>query len=200
MSNLKCVLALAFVGGGVVSGTAFATAGDYSAWTPAVAAAGPSVSHASASCAHLKTLTTVFPRAIAVAFRSRGPIRAQRPRAPIWRGRCGAFWTTYGRYKGSGASVDVSVTLYRTSGNVAAPLAERAFGPVRTLLNGARVRTLGPSPVSVDGAPASGTYVASAYRNIFISSTSISRAKTPVPIAAQLRIHHQIETAFRALG
>jgi hypothetical protein len=159
-----------------------------------VALAGP---NAARTCAQLSGLKSVLPGAMTVGFRVRREIRPQAARAPIWPGRCGAFWTTY---EGNGAFVDVSVNLYQTWRAVAVPLAEPGYGAIRMLTNGARVRTIGPVAASMNSAPASQTGVVSAYRNIFISSTSISLAKTPVPIAAQLRIHRAIETAFRSMG
>ena len=91
------------------------------------------------------------------------------------------------------------VALYATSHDVGAALAEPAYGPVQVLSNGSRVRTSGPTAGSVDGDPSSNTGVVSAYRNLFISSVSISLTKTPVSVAAQLRLHRAIEMAFRSL-
>ena len=161
---------------------------------------GTAEPYAATGCHQLSRLETVFPRATAAGFRGRQPISLVRARQPIWPGRCGGFFTIYRRYKTGGADVDISVTLYKAARDLAAPLGEASFGPVRTQPNGARARTLGPVPVSVNGASASETGVASAYRRVFISSVSISLAKTPVPVAAQLRLHRQIEAAFRALG
>jgi hypothetical protein len=162
--------------------------------------ATPSGGLTSTNCEHLRLLKNVFPRATVVRFQLRRRIAPRSARGPIWPGRCGAFGTTYLGYRGTGASVDVSVTLYKTRGDLTAPLAEPAYGPVQRPPNGGRVRTGGPLPVSVNGAPGTETGVVSAYRNIFISSVSISLARTPVPISAQLRIHHRIKAAFRALG
>jgi hypothetical protein len=116
-------------------------------------------------------------------------------RVPIWPGRCGAFWTTY---EGNGASIDVSVTLYATSHDVRAALAEPALGPVRVLPNGARVRTREPVAGSANNTPSSETVVVSAFRNLFI--TTVSELTAPVPIAAQLRIHQRIYAAAHSLG
>ena len=135
-------------------------------------------------CAQLSTLKSVFPTAKSIGFLVRRQIRPQGARAPIWPGRCGAFWTTY---EGTGASIDVSVTLYATSHDVLAALAEPLYGSVQVLPNGARVRTIGPVHTSVNGTRGSDTGVVSAFRNLFISSTSIStgphslttRRKTP---------------------
>jgi hypothetical protein len=121
------------------------------------------------------------------------------PRVPF-PGQCGGVSTTYRAYRTGRGDIDISVTEYKTASDLAAPLAEPAFGRTRTQPNGARVRTLGPVPANVNGTPARETGVVSAYRRILISSISISLAKTPVPIAAQLRVHRRIEAAFRALG
>ena len=144
-------------------------------------------------CAELGKVKSAFPAPKTIGFTERDQIAPQPARQPIRPGRCGAFWTTY---NGDGKSVNISVTLYRSPQDVAAALAEPQFGPVHLLANGARVRTAGPSSASVNGTPASATGAASAFGNIFISSTSISTAMTPVPVAAQLRIHHLIETAL----
>ena len=163
--------------------------------------AGAAGSSASPGCAQLRQLKSVFPRASAVGFRGRQAISFVRhPRQPIWPGRCGGFFTIYRRYTTGSGELDISVTLYKAPSDLSAPLAEPEIGRVRKLSNGARARTYGPTPMSVNGSPASETDVVSAYRRIFISSVSISLAKTPVPIAAQLRVHRQIEAAFRALG
>jgi hypothetical protein len=145
----------------------------------------------------LANLKRVFPVARAVGFRGRSRIKIQGPRAPVWPGRCGAFWTTYAFFSGKG--VDVEVTLYKTARDLAAPLAEPAAGEIHVLPNGARVRYSGPDPVGVDGTPASSTFVASAFRRLFISSISISTSMTPVPISVQLRIHRRIENRFARL-
>ena len=187
---------------------ALCTAGAVSLSIPAylgsaqpAGSAPKSALHPSTACSQLSQLTSVFPRATAVGFVARQPISPVRhARGPIWPGRCGGFFTIYRRYRTGGAKIDISVTLYKTAPDLAGPLGEPLLGPVRTQRNGARVRTLGPVPTSVNGAAARETGVVSAYRRIFISSISISLAKTPVPVAAQLRVHRQIEAAFRALG
>ena len=159
-----------------------------------VAHAGP---NGARPCGQLSRLKGLFPSAKNIGFRVRRQIRPQGARAPIWPGRCGAFWTTY---EGNRASIDVSVTLYATPHDVLAALAEPAFGAVRVLANGARVRTNGPAAISVNYTPGSSTSVVSAFRNLFISSTSISTGPPPVPVAAQLRIHGHIYAAVRSPG
>ena len=152
-------------------------------------------------CSQLNKMASVFPSAKTVGFIRRDAVKREHARDPIWPGWCGRrfWWTTYTARK---ASVDVSVALYASAHDVGAALAEPAypaFGPVLVQSNGSRVRTMGPAAGGVNGAPSSDTGAVSAYRNLFISSVSISTRKTPVPIAAQLRIHRAIETRFRSL-
>ena len=145
------------------------------------------------TCMQPSTLKGTFPTAGTAGFARRSHIKGQAARAPIYPGRCSAFWATYSVRPGE--TVDVSVTLYKSAKNLSAPLAEATIGPVHRLSNGARVRT-GKGSGSVNGAPSKNTYVDSAYRKIFITGTSISTAGTPVPISAQLRLHRLIENAF----
>jgi hypothetical protein len=144
-------------------------------------------------CPLLAQLKNVFPTAKAAGFTERLQTLAQYPRHPVYPGRCGAFWTTY---KGDGESMEIGVTLYKTSAEVAPALAEPSYGPVHVLANGARIRTDGPSPGSVNGTASSSTGAVTAFRNLFISSGSISTRLTPVPVAAQLRIHRLVENTF----
>jgi len=147
---------------------------------------GTAGAYASTGCCRFSQLKGVFPRASAVGFRGRQAIGKRRARSPIFPGRCGAFGTTYYlRYKTGGPEMEVSVTLYKAAGDLAAPLAEPAYAGVYTQPNGARVRI---------GVTGDGVGVVSAYRRIFISSDSYSVAK--VSIAEQLRVHRKIEAAF----
>ena len=123
-------------------------------------------------------------------------IQVEPPRRPVFPGRCGAFWTTY---EINGRSMDIAVTLYRNSSDVAPALAEPLYGPVHVFANGARIRTSGPSAGSIGGTPASSYGAVSAFRNLFISSTSISTRMTALPASAQLRIHRRIENDFARL-
>lgn len=148
-------------------------------------------------CKQLGELKRVFPAANAVGFTRRSGIKTQQARAPVFPGRCGAFWTTYTSPNGEG--MDVGVTLYKTATDVSAPLAEPAAGVMHVLLNGARVRYSGPDPLGVNGTPASETFAASAFRRLFISSISISTSMRPVPISEQLRLHRRIEHRFARL-
>jgi hypothetical protein len=149
-------------------------------------------------CAQLGNLKTLFPAARAAGFAERQAIKVQEARQPVWPGRCGAFWTTY---KSRGKTVDVSVTLYKTPKDVDAALAEPQAGRVHVRPNGARDRSAGPSPGSVSGTPSSSIFAVSAFRNLFISSTSISTSfdEPPVRVSAQLRLHRLIEDAFARL-
>mgnify|MGYP001792487295 CR=1 FL=1 len=97
------------------------------------------------TCAQLSRLKSVLPRAVSVGFPVRREIRPQAARAPIWPGRCGAFWTTY---EGNGASIDVTVTLYQTSHADAAPPAEPAYDAVRLRPNAPRLRPSGRGAAS----------------------------------------------------
>ena len=149
-----------------------------------------------AGCSKLNQLPSLFPAAKTVGFAKRSVITRSAGRQPIWPGWCRRTWwsTTYTGPKGS---VDVSVALYATAHDVDAALAEPAYGPVRVQPNGSRVRS-SSLPVDVNGVPSMHTGAASAYRNLFISSGSTASTK-PVPVAAQLRIHRAIQTAFRSL-
>jgi hypothetical protein len=147
-------------------------------------------------CMQLSKVRSLFPAAHAVGFTGRSPITYQ-PARDDGPGYCSADWTTY---SGDGQSVDVNVTLYKTAKDVSAAFAELWVSGVHVLRNGARVRTSGPQPADIDGTPASATSAYSAFRKLFIESDSISTSMTPVPIAAQLKIHRRIENAFARLG
>jgi hypothetical protein len=160
---------------------------------------GAAETYASAGCARVSQIKSLFPRASAAGFRARGRIGFQRHERVPFPGDCGVFGTTYYlRSKASGPKVEISVTLYENAGDLAAPLAEPAYGPVHRQRNGARVRTIA-TRTSINGVPAHMTGAVSAYRDIFISSDDYTVAKA-VPTAVQLRVHRQIEAALRALG
>jgi hypothetical protein len=152
-------------------------------------------------CTQLGHLRSVFPAAGGVGFTQRDGIKVQEARQPVWPGRCGAFWTTYSGSTTSGdkETVDVTVTLYKSTKGVDAAFAEPQKGAVHVLANGSRVRTGGPSPGSVNGTPSSSTVAASAFRNLFIESISISTTMTPVPVSEELRLHRLIENRFARL-
>lgn len=91
---------------------------------------------------------------------------------------------------------DVGVTLYRTPRQALFALREPAFGPVRVLSNGARVR-----------AGTDGGAVASVIRNVIISSTSsflpTDAGGVPdfagghdLPVSVQMKIHRRIQAAY----
>jgi len=165
----------------------------------AMALSAPSARSArAAGCSQLNRMPTVFPSATTVGFVKRATVKGTPARAPIWPGWCGrrSWSTTY--TTSSGSSVYVRVALYASAHDVGAALAEPAYGPVRVQPNGSRVRSISSSPVNVNGVPSLHTGAASAYRNLFISSVAIASTK-PVPVAAQLRIHRAIQTAFRSL-
>ena len=152
-------------------------------------------------CSQLKKTASLFPSAERVGFTERDAVKREPARGDIWPGWCGKklWWTSYRTRK---AYVDVSIALYATRHDVERALHEPAYpayGPVQMLGNGSRVRTSGPTAGSVEGVPSSDTGVVSTYRNLFVSSISISTAQTPIPVAAQLRIHRAIEMAFRSL-
>ena len=159
--------------------------------------AGTALPQLAAGCSKLNKMPTLFPSATTVGFVRRATVKSTPARSPIWPGWCGrrSWWTTY--TTSSGSSVDIRVALYASAHDVGAALAEPAYGPVRVQPNGSRVRS-SSSPVDVDGVPSMNTGAASAYRNLFISSGSTASTK-PVPVAAQLRIHRAIQTAFRSL-
>jgi hypothetical protein len=164
----------------------------------AIAYATPTLS--ASGCVRVGALNTVFPGAATVGFTARGPIQHQPARAPVWPGRCAAWWTTY---SGTGLSSDVSVTLYKTRRQALVALAEPAFGPARIFPNGAHVRTLVTTPI-INGVRSGETgFVASVYRNVFISSTllcSPPACKGANAIRAQMGIHSRIYAAVRAWG
>ena len=95
--------------------------------------------------------------------------------------------------------VDVSVTLYRTPAQALVALNEPAFGPVRSLSNGAKVRT------ATDGGS-----VTTAMRNVMVVSTSsrlpVDGSGVPdyaggpdVPASVQMKIHRRIHAAVLRL-
>lgn len=73
-----------------------------------------------------------------VRLRSRVDRGRQPRRQPFYPGFCGQWWT---QYRGPAGYVDVSITIYRTSRQVDAPLREPAYLSLRLLGNGARVRS-----------------------------------------------------------
>jgi hypothetical protein len=137
-------------------------------------------------CRQLGALRSAFPDAAAIGFTTRERVARESLRAPIWPGTCGKWFT---RYRRGPAEIEVSLTLYKTHRQALVALAEPLYGPVKDLANGARVRT-SISLASVNGVFKTAAGVASVYRNVFISSLSI--AKSPVPLVTQMRLHRGI--------
>ena len=149
----------------------------------AVAHATPATS--AGGCVGAATIKSMFPRAATVGFKAHREIRAEPRRGTLYPGWCGSRWTTYEAAYPE-PYVDVSVTFYKIHKDALAPLSEPLFGPIRTLPDGAQVRThAGVSPGAV-----------SVFRNVFIMSVSVEGAS----VSAQLRIHRRIHAAVRALG
>ena len=94
-------------------------------------------------CSQRESVKTVFPPAKPVGFNNRSSVRFQEARAPVWPGRCVGWWTEYEHLANRAQVdyVDVGVTLYKTPKQALAALREPAFGPVRVLSDGAKVRT-----------------------------------------------------------
>ena len=140
------------------------------------------------SCSQRITIKTVFPAAKTVGFSHRSPIKFQEPRAPVWPGRCVGWWTEYQHFvDGKRVDyVDAGITLYRTHAQALFALREPAYGPVRVLSNGARVR------VSADGSG-----VASVVRNVMIGSyASAGSGGVPeLPLSTLMKIHRRIQSA-----
>jgi len=157
-------------------------------------AANAGTAVAPAGCSQLDKLPSIFPAAKSVGFVKRSAIAHSAGRHPIWPGWCRHRWwsTTYTGPKGS---VGVEVALYATPRDVEAALAEPAYGAVQMQANGARMRH---SSRATDTSTNPG--VASAYRNLFISSSSGYDPGPRVPIVVQWRIHRAIEEAFSALS
>ncbi len=144
-------------------------------------------------CSQLNKLPSTFPAAKTVGFVKRSVITPSDGRQPIWPGWCRHRWWR-ATYTGPKGSVQVQVALYATSHDVEAALAEPLYGPVRVQANGARMRTTSRGTETTDHPG-----VASAYRNLFISSYSGYEPGPRVPIVVQWRFHHAIEVAFSAL-
>ena len=146
-------------------------------------------------------MKTVFPAATTVGFSQRVTIKFLPARAPVWPGRCVGWWTEY-EHLADGAQVDyvdVGVTLYRTPAQALVAFREPAFGRVRVLSNGAKVRT------STDGG-----LIASVIRNVVISSTSsflpVDAGGVPdfaggpdLPALVQMKIHRRMHAAVLRL-
>lgn len=163
-------------------------------------------------CTRAGAMKTVFPKAGAVGFGTRWRIARTGRRAPYWKGWCGNWSTTYTDYRGSPerqpqrpyrAFAEVTVSLYKTHQDALVALDEPAYGPIRILPNGVRMRTLVSRP-SVNGdASRQVGGVASVVGNVFISSGG--QGRPPVyrgneAVRAQARIHRRIHAAVLRLG
>ena len=158
--------------------------------TAALAFAMPS---GAPGCAKFHALKGVFPKASTIGFTARQPVSRGSIRAPVWPGTCAKWFT---RYRRGSAGVEVSLTLYRTHKQALVALAEPAYGPVERLSNGALVRK-NRSATSVNGVMKQSVGVASVYRNVFVSSVSIS--DKPLSPSAQMRLHRHIDAGVRVL-
>ena len=163
-----------------------------------VAAGGDSTAAATAvRCAGLGVLKSVFPNATVAGFRTRSQIKRASPREPFKDRKCGYWWTTYTGFRRTGATADVSVTLFKTRRDGLHGLLEGLSGPVRVLPHGVRVRTrvktlaTDSSDVSLVG-------------NVLVVSTGIGphdgTYSGRVATTAWMRIHRQIHRAVLALG
>lgn len=153
------------------------------------------------ACSQRDSVKTVFPAAKQVGFSRRSSVRFQEARAPVWPGRCVGWWTEY-EHLANGVQVDyvdVGVTLYKTPKQALVALREPAFGPVRVLSNGAKVRTA-----------SDGGSIASVMRNVMVSSTSshlpVDAGGVPdfaggpdVPASVQMKLHRSIHAAVLRL-
>ena len=112
-------------------------------------------------CARVDVMKNVFPKARTVGFKTHWRVARTRHRRgdPEWSGWCGNWYTTYTDYRGvprrQGARpyrafAEVYVSLYKTHRDALVALGEPAYGPIRTLPNGVRMRTLVSRP-SVNG-------------------------------------------------
>ena len=173
--------------------------------TVAVAYATPT---SASGCAQIDVMKTVFPKAGTVGFKTRWRIRrATDTRGENWPGWCGDWRTAYTdsqplRPYNHRAFAEVGVSLYKTHRDALAALAEPAYGPTRTLANGALVRTLVSAP-SVNGdASRQVGEVASVVGNVFISSQGQGRPpayRGKEAVRAQMRIHRRIQAAVLRL-
>ena len=102
-------------------------------------------------CALVDVMKTVFPKATSVGFNTRWRIARVGRRHPSFKGWCGNWATTYTDDRGGPegqplrpyrAFAEVRVSLYKTRRDALVALHEPAFGPIRKLRNGARIRTL----------------------------------------------------------
>jgi hypothetical protein len=108
---------------------------------PVLAGRDTNTAKTAVRCARAGALETVFPNATAAGFGTRSQIKRQGPREPFKDRKCRGWWTTYTGFRGTGATVDVGVMLFKTRRDALGGLAEGLGGPVQVLPNGVRVRT-----------------------------------------------------------
>ena len=164
-------------------------------------------------CARVDVMKNVFPKARTVGFKTHWRVARTRHRRgdPEWSGWCGNWYTTYTDYRGvprrQGARpyrafAEVYVSLYKTHRDALVALGEPAYGPIRTLPNGVRMRTLVSRP-SVNGdASRQVGWVGSVVGKVFIYSQGQGRPpayRGKEAVRAQLRIHRRIQTAVLRL-
>ncbi len=164
-------------------------------------------------CARVDVMRTVFPKAGTVGFNTRWRIARTRHRRedPEWPGWCGNWYTTYTDYRGvpkhEGARpyrafAEVNVSLHKTHRDALVALREPAYGPIRKLPNGVRMRTLVSRPsVNGDASREVGAVV-SVVGNVFIYSQGQGRPpayRGKEAVRAQMRIHRRIQAAVLRL-
>jgi hypothetical protein len=141
-------------------------------------------------------MKSVFPRAQPVHYAERSSIKRSAPRSPYAESKCGYWWATYEGFRRTGATADVSVTLFKTRRAALLGLAEPLAGAVRVLPNGVRVRTR-VRTLATDSS------VVSLVGNVLVNATGIGRHDGTYSgrIAAQawLRIHRLIHAKVLAL-
>jgi hypothetical protein len=165
--------------------------------TPMGAIGQTTTSRNAVPCAGFGALKTVFPNATAAGYGTRSEIKRQGSREPFKNRKCGGWWTTYTGFRGSGATADVSVTLFKTRRDALGGLGEGLGGPVQVLPNGVRVRTR-IKTLATD------SFVVSLVGNVLVSSTGIGphdgTYSGRVSTATWIRIHRKIHRAVLALG
>lgn len=160
-------------------------------------------------CSRIKVMKTVFPKAGTVGFNSHSRITRAGRRAPLFDGWCGNWRTTYTderipdqKLRPYRAFAQFLVSLYKTHREALVALDEPAYGPIRKLRNGVRIRTQVSNP-SVNGdATRQVGGVVSVVGNVFISS--LGQGRPPAyqgseAVRAQMRIHRRIQAAVLAL-
>ncbi len=163
---------------------------------PVVAGGDTTNATSAVPCARVGALKTVFPNATAAGFGTRSQIKREAPREPFKDRKCGDLWTTYTGFRRTGATADVSVTLFKTRRDALGGLAEGLGGPVQVLPNGVRVRTR-IKTLATD------SFVVSLVGNVLVSSTGIGphdgTYSGRIATTAWMRIHRQIHRAVLAL-